>query len=123
MEVERSANLESVVHLRQGLKLRASLLDIPERVQQELLRQTTLGPALMVAKSWGSLEVEQVFVRSHMFSYHAEDRPERFSVLWGCGAFILFGHTTGRRGSWSNSASPWPSVATTRLICCCLTMH
>src|SRR4030095_14858995 len=46
--VEHSANLEAVAHLTKGLEVLATLPDTPERAQQELLMQTTLGPALLV---------------------------------------------------------------------------
>src|SRR2546427_3693550 len=48
--IERSANVEAVAHLTQGLELLATLPDTPERAQQELVMQTTLGPALLVSK-------------------------------------------------------------------------
>ena len=50
--VERSANLEAVAHLTKGLEVLATLPDTPERAQQELVLQTTLGPALMVTKGY-----------------------------------------------------------------------
>src|SRR2546427_10797517 len=43
--IERSANLEAVAHLTRGLEGLATLPDTPERARQELLVQTTLGPA------------------------------------------------------------------------------
>ena len=48
--LERSANLEAVAHLTKGLEVLATLPDTPERTQQELVMQTTLGPALLVTK-------------------------------------------------------------------------
>ena len=48
--IERSANLEAIAHLTQGLEVLATLPDTPERAQQELDLQTTLGPALMATK-------------------------------------------------------------------------
>src|SRR5712691_6172901 len=52
--IERSANLEAVAHLTKGLELLADLPDTPERAQQELVMQTTLGPALLVTKGQAS---------------------------------------------------------------------
>src|SRR5262249_36250449 len=43
--LERSANLEAVAHLTKGLEVLATLPDTPERAQQELAMQLTLGPA------------------------------------------------------------------------------
>src|SRR5262249_38872936 len=47
---KRSAYLEAVAHLTTGLELLATLPDTLERTQQELIVQTTLGPALMASK-------------------------------------------------------------------------
>ena len=55
--IERSANLEAIAHLTQGLASSKTLPDTPERAQQELDLQTTLGPALMVTKGLGAPEV------------------------------------------------------------------
>ena len=51
---ERSANLEAVAHLTRGLRAPATLPDTPERAQQELIVQTTLGPALMATKGYSA---------------------------------------------------------------------
>ena len=42
--VRRSPNIEAIGHLSQGLELLTTLPDTPERSQQELTFQTTLGP-------------------------------------------------------------------------------
>jgi class 3 adenylate cyclase len=55
--VERSANLEAVAHLTKGLEVLTTLPDTPERAQQELVMQTTLGPALVAIKGQASPEV------------------------------------------------------------------
>ena len=51
--VERSANLEAISHLTKGLEVLATLPDTPERAQQELDVQITLGPALMAHQRSG----------------------------------------------------------------------
>ncbi len=43
--MQRSANVEAIGHLTTGLELLTTLPDTPERAQQELTLQTTLGPA------------------------------------------------------------------------------
>jgi predicted ATPase len=62
--LERSANLEAVAHLTQGLELLATLPDTPERTQQELIVQTTLGPALMNTRGQAAPEVIQAYARA-----------------------------------------------------------
>jgi predicted ATPase len=44
---ERSADVEAVSHLTQGLEVLQTLPDTSERAQHELLLQTTLGPAVV----------------------------------------------------------------------------
>ena len=48
--IQRSANVEAIGHLTRGLACSTTLPDTPERAQQELALQTTLGPALMATK-------------------------------------------------------------------------
>src|SRR5499426_132263 len=57
--IERSAHVEANSHLHQGLELLQTLPDTPDRAQQELVMQTTLGPALLVTKGQASPEVLQ----------------------------------------------------------------
>ena len=57
--IERSANVEAVAHLTKGLELLVTLPDTPERAQQELGLQTTLGPALMATKGYAAPEVDK----------------------------------------------------------------
>lgn len=61
--LERSANVEGVRFLRQGLAaLEAS--PHPSRAQQELVLQTTLGPALIATEGYASVEVETTYTRA-----------------------------------------------------------
>ena len=50
--IERSANVEAISHLTKGLELLKTLPDTPERAQQELVLQITLGQPLMATKGW-----------------------------------------------------------------------
>src|SRR5262249_25874373 len=59
--IERSANLEAVAHLRQGIALLTTLPDTPARVQAELTLQTTLGPALMATRGYAAPEVAATY--------------------------------------------------------------
>ncbi|MCG9128243.1 AAA family ATPase [Candidatus Poribacteria bacterium] len=62
--VERSANVEGVRHLTQGLSLLETLPDSPARTARELVLQTTLGPALIATKGYAAFEVEQTYTRA-----------------------------------------------------------
>ena len=87
--VEHSANLEAVAHLTKGLEVLATLPDTPERAQQELLMQTTLGPALLVTKGQASPEVLQAYARARALCPQAEETPQLFQVLRGLWYFYL----------------------------------
>lgn len=84
--VERSANVEGVRHLTQGLTLLESLPESPARAARELVIQTTLGPALIATMGYAALDVEKTYVRAKalletMPNY--ERMPLRFPILFG----------------------------------------
>jgi class 3 adenylate cyclase/predicted ATPase len=81
--VQRSANAEAISHLTAALDLLKTLPDTPERAQQELTLQTTLGPALIVAKGWGAPEVAKTYTRARELCQQVGDTPQHFPVLWG----------------------------------------
>jgi TOMM system kinase/cyclase fusion protein len=87
--LERSAHLEAVAHLTQGLEVLATLPDTPERAQQELDLQTTLGPALMVTKGMGAPEVLQAYARARELCQQVGETPQLFQVLQGLWFFYL----------------------------------
>jgi predicted ATPase len=64
LAVQRSANVEGVAHLAKGLDLLATLPDTPERAQQGLVMQTTLGSALMATKGYAAPEVLHAYARA-----------------------------------------------------------
>jgi hypothetical protein len=51
------APTDAIVHLTRALTLLAELPATPERIQQELILQATLGPALMAIKGFAAPEV------------------------------------------------------------------
>jgi predicted ATPase len=81
--IQRSANVEAIAHLRQGIALLTSLPDTPERVQSELTLQTTLGPALMATRGYAAPEVAETYNRARELCQQAGDTSELFPVLWG----------------------------------------
>jgi TOMM system kinase/cyclase fusion protein len=87
--LQRSANLEAVAHLTKGLEVLATLPDTPERAQQELAMQTTLGPALVATKGQASPEVAQVYTRARELCQEAGETPQLFQVLRGLWFFYL----------------------------------
>ena len=59
----------------------------PERAQQELLLQTTLGSALMATKGYAAPEVEQAYARARELCQQVGETPELFRVLVGLHTF------------------------------------
>jgi predicted ATPase len=87
--IERSAHLEAVAHLTKGLEVLASLPDTPERAQQELLIQTTLGPALIVTKGQAAPEVLHAYARARELCQQVGETPQLVPTLTGLWIFYL----------------------------------
>jgi class 3 adenylate cyclase/predicted ATPase len=85
--VERSAHVEAIAHLNQGLEVLATLPETAERAQQELALQTALGPALMAAKGQGAPEVGRAYARARELCAALGEPPQLFPVLWGLWRF------------------------------------
>jgi predicted ATPase len=71
-----------VAHLIQGLAVLDTLPDTPERAQQELGLQITLGPALLNVRGHTS-EVERVYTRARELCQQVGDLQQLFPLLWG----------------------------------------
>src|SRR5262249_11118899 len=83
----RSAYVEAIVHLRQGLALLQTLPETPARHQRELEMQVSLGPAFIALKGYGASEVGQVYTRARELCQHVGESPQTFLALWGLRAF------------------------------------
>ena len=79
--VGRSANLEAISHLTTGLAVLQTLSETPERIQQELLLETTLGPALMITKGFAAPEVEHAYARARALCQRVGETPQLFSIV------------------------------------------
>ncbi|MGE0822193.1 MAG: adenylate/guanylate cyclase domain-containing protein [Candidatus Binatia bacterium] len=87
--VQRSANMEAIAHLTKGLELLKILPETPERNQQELTLQLTLGTPLMTTKGYAAPETEQAYTRAGELCQQLGENPQLFSVLFGLAAFRL----------------------------------
>jgi predicted ATPase len=85
--VGRSANLEAISHLRTGLAVLQTLPETAERIQRELLLETTLGPALMITKGFAAPEVEHAYARARALCQRVGETPQLFAVLRGLWQF------------------------------------
>jgi predicted ATPase len=81
--VERSAHLEAIAHLRQGLALLHTLPETPERTQRDVDMHIALGASLFATKGYGASEVEQTYSRARQLCQHLEDPHQLFTVLRG----------------------------------------
>jgi predicted ATPase len=81
--LRRSAYQEAIPHLTGGLALLATLPETPERAQQELAMQTTLGPALVATKGFAAPEVWHAYTRARALCQQVGDPLQRFQVLRG----------------------------------------
>jgi len=84
--VQHSANAEAITHLTAALELLKTLPDTPERIQQELTLQVTLGTPLIATKGY-FLEVEKVYRRALELCRSVGETPQLFSVLGGLWSF------------------------------------
>ena len=87
--IERSAIVEAVGHLTKGLELLKTLPETPERNQQELTMQLTLGASLLTVKSQAAPEVEHAYTRAQELCQQVGDHRQLFSVLAGLRRFHL----------------------------------
>jgi predicted ATPase len=79
----RSAYLEAIAHCTKGLEVLRTLPETPERTQQELDMQITLGPALMALKGRAGPEVEHAYTRAQALGQQGGHTPQLFHVLVG----------------------------------------
>jgi predicted ATPase len=87
--LQGSANVEAVSHLTKGLEVLKTLPETPERAQQELDVQITLGSALMHTKGQATPEVEHAYTRARELCRQVGETPQLFSVLWGLRRFYF----------------------------------
>lgn len=81
--VRNSANTEAIEHFNSGLHL---LLTLPpdnrlNRLEAEL--RLNLGSALITAKGYGAVEIEQTYSRALQLCEQLEDNTGLFTALWG----------------------------------------
>ena len=81
--IERSANLEAIVHLSKGLELLEALPEGTSRWQQELDFQLLLGPVLMYVKGVSAPDVGRTYARASELCQHVGDFSQKFAALWG----------------------------------------
>jgi class 3 adenylate cyclase/predicted ATPase len=81
--IERSAHVEALQQLTEALALLKLLPDTPQRAQQELMVQTSLGTLFMATTGFGSPEVEKVYGRVYQLCQQLGETPQLFPILLG----------------------------------------
>jgi predicted ATPase len=87
--IQRSAHVEAIAHLRQGLALLETLPETPERTQREVDMLIALGASLLATKGSGAPEVEQTYIRAQYLCEHLEAPQQLFPVLRGLWNYSL----------------------------------
>jgi class 3 adenylate cyclase len=104
--LQRSANLEAVSHVTQGLAVLTALPETPERAHQELALHLTLGPALMNTQGPAASETERAYVRACDLGRQVGDPLQFFPALWGLWYVHLSGGKLQRaRTLWGRRSS------------------
>ncbi|HKA20549.1 MAG TPA: AAA family ATPase [Blastocatellia bacterium] len=86
-EILRFAYAEAVSLARRGLELLDRLPDSPERAQQELSLQLTLGVPLIATEGYAAPNVGNVYTRARSLCQQLGETPEIAQVLWGLRTF------------------------------------
>jgi tetratricopeptide (TPR) repeat protein len=81
--VQRSAHVEALAHLRQGLALLQTLPETPDRLQREVNLLSALGAALLATKGQAAPEVGQTYTRARQLCEHLEDSQRLFPIVRG----------------------------------------
>jgi predicted ATPase len=85
--IRRFAYHEAVLLSRRGLELLLSLPDTPERAEQELCLQLTLGMPLIATEGYAAAEVGAVYLRARELCRQLGDPSDLSEVLWGLWTF------------------------------------
>src|SRR5438105_3209274 len=86
---ERSAHIEAIAHLTRGLELLQTLLETPERLQQEVDLLITLGVSLRASQGSAAPEVGQTYTRARQLCQPLEDPQRLIPVLCGLWNYAL----------------------------------
>jgi len=81
--VQRSAHMEAIAHLRQGLALLQTLPKTPQRLQREVDMHIALGASFIAVKGYAAAEAGETYSYARQLCQHLEDPYQLFPVLRG----------------------------------------
>ena len=87
--MRRSANVEAVNQLTQGLELLDTLPDTPERASQEVALQTMLGQSLRQIKGYSAPGVQHAFSRARELLDQVGETSQYYQVMRGLFTYHL----------------------------------
>ena len=87
--IERSAHVEAIAHLRQGLAFLPTLPETPERTRREVDMLIALGVALNATQGYAAPEVAQTYLRARQLCARLDDLHQRFSLVRGLWVYYL----------------------------------
>lgn len=89
--LQRSAHVQAIRWLKQGLERVGALPDTEERKRRELDYRKAIGVATMSAKGWADEEVLDAYTRARALSEELGDERELFIALRGEGQYRMIG--------------------------------
>src|SRR5262249_6377619 len=81
--IQRSAHVEAIAHLRQGLEMLQTLPETPQRLQREVHMSIALGASLMATQGYAAPAVGETYTRARQLCQALEDPRQLFPVLRG----------------------------------------
>jgi predicted ATPase len=94
--LERSAHVEAISHLTKGLEMLKALPNTPERIQQELGLQLTLGIPLSATRGYAAPEVAHLYTRAQELCQHLGETSQLIPALLGLWRFYLLRAELGK---------------------------
>jgi predicted ATPase len=86
---ERSAHVEAIAHLRQGVASLESLPETSQRLQHEVNMYIALGASLIATKGYAAAEVGETYTYAWQLCQYLEDPDQLFPVLRGLWNYYL----------------------------------
>ena len=86
---ERSAHVEAIAHLRQGLALLETLPESPQRLQREVNMYIALGASLLATKGYAAPEVGEIYTRARQLCQYLDNPHQLFPILRGLWNYAL----------------------------------
>jgi class 3 adenylate cyclase/predicted ATPase len=86
---ERSAHVEAIAHLRQGLALLETLPETPQRLQREVDLHIALGASLIATKGFAAPEVGDTYTFARQLCEHLDHPHQLFPILRGLCSYYL----------------------------------